>query len=227
MSASHRGFISPCSSSDVTELEQPRLRSAALSVRPRIRRLGGPEGNARLTGMTATVLLVLLAIEGITILFLRPLLSVHIFVGMLLIPPVVLKLASVGWRFARYYAGAEPYQAKGPPHSLIRMLAPLVVAATAGLFATGVALIVLGPHSGRGIVLGLHKVSFVVWLVVTGIHVLVYAARIPRLLAADFRPRERTDGSLLRRGALAAALVAGVTLAAATFPLAGPWLHRR
>jgi len=191
------------------------------------RRLGGPEGNARLTGMTAALLLVLLAIEGVTILFLRPLLPVHIVVGMLLIPPVLLKLASTGWRFARYYAGAEPYTAKGPPLLLMRMLAPLVVVATVGLFATGVALIALGPNSGRGIVLGLHKVSFVVWLVVTGVHVLVYAARIPRLLTADSRPRERTGGSLLRRGALATASVAGVTLAAATYPLAGPWLHAR
>jgi hypothetical protein len=175
--------------------------------------------------MTAALLLVLLAIEGITILFLRPLLSVHIFVGMLLIPPVLLKLGSTGWRFARYYLGAGAYRAKGPPSLLMRMLAPLVVAATAGLFSTGVALIVLGPDQGRGIVLGLHKASFVIWLVVTGIHVLVYAPRIPRLLSGDFRPRERLGGSQLRRGALAGALVAGATLAAATFPLAGPWLH--
>jgi hypothetical protein len=74
-------------------------------------------------------------------------------------------------------------------------------------------------------VLGLHKASFVIWLVVTGIHVLVYAPRIPRLLSGDFRLGERLGGSQLRRGALAGALVAGATLAAATFPLAGPWLH--
>ena len=36
---------------------------------------GGTEGNARLTGMTGLVLLVLLAIEGVTILAIRPLLS--------------------------------------------------------------------------------------------------------------------------------------------------------
>jgi hypothetical protein len=227
MSASHRRLISPWSTPDVTEFGQLRVRAVGLSVRPRVRTLGGPEGNARLTGMTGALLLVLLAVEGVTILLLRPLLSVHIFVGMLLIPPVVLKLASTGWRFARYYTGAVRYRAKGPPQLLMRMLAPLVVAATAGLFATGVALIVLGPHSGRGMVLGLHKASFVVWLVVIGIHVLAYAARLPRLLAADFRPREHTDGSLLRRGALAAALVTSVTLAAATFPFAGPWLHAR
>jgi hypothetical protein len=225
MSTSHRKLILPCSTAGVTELEQPRTRAAPRVAFPVLRRLGGHEGNARLTGMTAALLLVLLAIEGVTILFLRPLLSVHIFVGMLLIPPVLLKVGSTGWRFARYYLGAGAYRAKGPPSLLMRMLAPLVVAATAGLFSTGVALIVLGPHQGRGIVLGLHKASFVIWLVVTGIHVLVYAPRIPRLLSGDFRSRERLEGSHLRRGALAGALVAGATLAAATFPLAGPWLH--
>jgi hypothetical protein len=202
------------------------FRSVSRLGRTDARGLGGPEGNERLTGATAAVLLVLLAVEGVTIVFLRPLLSVHIFVGMLLIPPVALKLASTGWRFVRYYTGGVSYLAKGPPHWFMRLLAPLVVVATAGVFATGVALILLGPQSGRGLVLGLHKVSFIVWVVVTGIHVLVYAARIPRLAAGDYRRSERMDGSLLRRGAVAAALVAGVTLATATFPLAEAWLHR-
>ena len=49
---------------------------------------GGVEGNRRLTTATAVLLLVLLAVEGVTILRLRLLLSVHMFVGMLLIPPV-------------------------------------------------------------------------------------------------------------------------------------------
>ena len=225
MSASHRKLIFPCSTAGMSELEHPRTRTVARPVLPLLRRVGGPEGNARLTGMTASLLIVLLAIEGVTILFLRPLLSVHIFVGMLLIPPVLLKLGTTGWRFARYYLGAAAYRAKGPPALLMRMLGPLVIVATAALFSTGVALIVLGPHEGRGIVLGLHKASFIVWLVVTGLHVLVYAPRLPRLLSGDFRPRERIGGARLRGGALAAALVAGATLAAATFPLAGPWLH--
>src|SRR5437763_14360695 len=61
-------------------------------------RSGGVEGNARLTASAAVALLVLLAIEGVTILFIRSLLPVHVFVGMMLIPPIALKLASVGWR---------------------------------------------------------------------------------------------------------------------------------
>ena len=48
----------------------------------------GVAGNARLTGAVAAALLVLLAAEGATIPFIGPLLGPHIFIGMLLIPPV-------------------------------------------------------------------------------------------------------------------------------------------
>ncbi len=52
----------------------------------------GVAGNARLTGGAAAMLLVLLAVEGVTIPFIGPLVGPHIFIGMLLIPPVLLKL---------------------------------------------------------------------------------------------------------------------------------------
>ena len=97
----------------------------------------GPIANERLTATTAVVLIVLLFVEGVTILFLRPLLPVHIFVGMLLIPPVALKLATTGYRFVRYYTGAPAYLRRGPPHIVMRVLAPLLVAATLGVFSTG------------------------------------------------------------------------------------------
>src|SRR6476660_5162940 len=107
---------------------------------------GGTEGNARLTGLTGLVLLVLLAVEGVSILAIRPLLSVHVFVGLLLIPPVALKLAATGYRLMRYYTRAAGYVRQGPPLLLMRMLvAPGLVAATLVVFATGVALLVGGP----------------------------------------------------------------------------------
>jgi hypothetical protein len=181
------------------------------------------EGNERLTAITGAVLLALLAAEGVTILFLRPLLPVHIFVGMLLIPPVALKLGTVGWRFLRYYAGDRRYRLKGPPGMLMRFLvAPAVVASTLLLLGTGVALLVVGP--GGGILLGLHKASFVLWFGAMSIHVLAYAARLPRLAAADLR-RNRLRSARLRLGAIGAALVTGVALAAGTLYLAQPWVE--
>ena len=48
----------------------------------------GVVGNARLTGGAAAILLVLLAIEGATIPLIGRLRGPHIFIGLLLIPPV-------------------------------------------------------------------------------------------------------------------------------------------
>jgi hypothetical protein len=175
-------------------------------------------GNARLTAMTAVVLLVLLAAEGVTILSIGPLLSAHILIGVLLIPPVVLKLASTGYRFARYYSGDAAYVAKGPPHLAMRVLAPLLVLATLTLLATGVGLLAFGPEHHRDLLLGLHKASFVAWFVLMSIHVLVYAPRLPRLVSAR--------GALAQRAAVvASSVVAGALLAGAAYSLAGPWVH--
>jgi hypothetical protein len=186
---------------------------------------GGSEGNARLTATNGLVLVALFAAEGVTILAIRPLLSAHIFIGLLLIPPVALKLASTGYRFVRYYTRDVDYVRLGPPVPLMRILvAPALVAATLGVFATGVALLVIGP--GDGIVLGLHKASFIVWIGAFGIHVLVYALRLPGLVAADWGRRPGASGTALRLGTVALALVLGLTLAVAALPAAGPWLHR-
>jgi len=185
---------------------------------------GGTEGNMRLTASTGVVLLALLAVEGVTILSIRSLLSLHVFIGLMLIPPVVLKLAATGYRFVRYYTRDLEYVRLGPPMLLMRMLiAPGLVAATLGVFATGVALLVTGP--GGGLVLGLHKASFVVWIGAFAIHALVYVARVPRLVAADWGRGRGTPGTGLRYGVLALALVLGLTLALAALPAAGPWLH--
>ena len=185
---------------------------------------GGTEGNARLTGLTGLVLLVLLAVEGVTILAIRPLLSVHVFVGLLLIPPVALKLGSTGYRLLRYYTRAAEYVRKGPPLLVMRMLvAPVLVAATLVVFATGVTLLAVGP--GGGFVLGLHKASFIVWLGAFGIHVLAYALRVPGLVAADWGGGSRRSGAALRVGVVAFALLVGLTVALTVLPAAGPWLH--
>jgi hypothetical protein len=82
-----------------------------MRIRPVGRRARRPphdpaEANARLTAGATVVLLVLLAAEGATILRIRGLLSEHVFIGMLLVPPVLVKTCSTVYRFARYYLGA-------------------------------------------------------------------------------------------------------------------------
>jgi hypothetical protein len=164
------------------------------------------------------VLVVLLAVEGATIPFLGSLLSVHVFVGMLLLGPVALKLASTGYRFVRYYTHRREYVAAGPPAPVMRVLvAPVLVLSTLTLLCSGV-LLLASPH--RGAVLGLHKASFVVWFGACAIHVLAYALRTVRHLV-----EARVHGDLLRLVLVLAALAAGVVVAVETYPLAAPWLH--
>jgi hypothetical protein len=173
----------------------------------------GVESNARLTGMTAAVLLVLLAIEGVTVLRVGALLSWHVFIGMLLVPPVLLKMGSTTWRFARYYLGAPGYRRKGPPAALLRLLGPIVVILTVVLFASGIA-VVLAPHSLRHSLLFAHKASFVLWFGAMTIHVLGHLLDMARLAPLDWARRTRQDvaGATARQWALAASLVVGVGL---------------
>ena len=126
--------------------------------------------------------------------------------------------------FDLYYAGREVYVRKGPPLLPLRLLASVVVLSTFALFASGVALLVVGPRGG--IVLGLHKASFVVWLVATGIHVLAHLGRMRRIAPKDWRPeRPQLRGVSARRGLLAGSIVAGTILAITTIQYAQPWIH--
>jgi hypothetical protein len=198
-----------------------------LTTRPRLqlaRRagFGGARGNAFLTSLVGATLLVLLALEGATIPTIHRFLSVHIFVGMLLLGPVTLKLASTGYRFVRYYTGDRDYVRLGPPQPLMRFLvAPVLVISTITLFASGVLLLV---EPQRGMLLLLHKASFIVWFGAMAIHVLAYAVRAGRNVLDDFL-RGRRAAWLVRLSLAVFAIGAGAILAAATYPLAGPWLR--
>jgi hypothetical protein len=170
-----------------------------------------PGGNEQLTAFAGILLIVFLAVEGATLLDLRALLSVHAFVGMFLLPIVALKMGSTGWRMARYYLGRDEYVERGPPAWPLRVfIAPLVVASTFVLFGTG--LYVLATHEVQGTAVGLHKASFVVWLLSTSVHVL---ARLVRMRDAL---RARYPGLVLRLGVVAVTVAAGAAVATLTLP---------
>jgi hypothetical protein len=186
-------------------------------------RSGGTEGNEILTSTTAVVLTALLAAEGITIVQMHGLLGAHMFIGMVLIPPVLLKLASTGYRFARYYTGARAYRAKGPPQLPLRLLAPVLVAATTVVFVTGVLLLAAGHKSDT--LLEIHKVSFIVWGAIFAAHFLAYVPRVARSLRADWGAvrREAVPGAGLRAMLTAAAVGGGAALALALLPAINNW----
>ena len=179
----------------------------------------GVQGNSRLTSMLGLVLLVMLAVEGATVLDVRGLLTLHVYLGLMLIPPVLMKSATTLYRFARYYRGAEPYVRRGPPHIVLRVLGPVVVVSSLALLGTGVALILAG-RGGRSPWLTLHQASFVVWFAVTTIHVLGHIVEASRASYTEFRRDLRRPGRAIRLVTIALVLLAGVGLATALWPTA-------
>lgn len=173
------------------------------------------------------MLIGLLAVIGVTIISLSRLLWVHLFVGMLLIGPLALKLASTGYRFARYYTANRSYRQKGPPPAPLRVIAPIVVLTTLVVFASGVALLFIGPSS-RGSLLPIHKVSFIVWVAFMAIHVLAHLPTVVRSLRADYvEPSvlgEHPPGRNGRALSLIGALTAGVVIAILVIPQFAPWI---
>src|SRR5690349_11713993 len=97
---------------------------------PVLARTGGPAGNAVLSAWTGLVLLVLGVAELLTLINIRGLISWHVAVGALLIPPALAKTASTGWRIVRYYRGSPAYAEAGPPPLPLRLLGPVVVVST-------------------------------------------------------------------------------------------------
>jgi hypothetical protein len=146
----------------------------------------------------------LLPDEGVTLLSLRSLLSVHMLVGVALIPPVALKLGSAFYPFFRYYRGSPAFREKRPPQLAMGILvAPALVVSTIGLFGTGVVLLLL-EHADQ-LVYTVHKAGFIVWIGAIGIHVLAYLRHLPALALADWMrgPRDVFGRALRRRAGVA------------------------
>jgi hypothetical protein len=192
---------------------------------------GGVEGNARLTGAAGAALFVILAVEGLTLLQIHQLISWHVFLGMLLVPLVLLKTASTMYRFGRYYAGDPPYAAKGPPHPLLRVTGPLLVLSTLALLGTGIALVALGRDVGHQY-LGLHKATFFVWAGLFAVHLLGHTRETATLVAADWREHApggaaapRLAGAGARVSLVVVTLAVGVALGVASLSWVGSWHH--
>jgi hypothetical protein len=208
---------------------------------PVLPRTGGPAGNARLTAWTGLVLFVLFVAELVTLLDVRGLISWHVVLGVLLVPPALLKTASTGWRILRYYTGQPGYRSAGPPPLPLRVLGPLVVATTLLLLGSGLLLILVGDQRSRQplvTVLGqrvdllsLHQASFILCAIALGLHVLARA--VPALsLTVGWAPgrriaREPVPGVRPRLAVVTATLAIAAVTAALLLPLASGWQDDR
>jgi len=205
---------------------------------PVLPRTGGPAGNARLTACIGLGLLIAFLAELVTLLDVTGLISWHIVIGVLLIPPALAKTATTGWRILRYYTGNRAYRQAGPPPLLLRLLGPVVVLTTLAVLGTGLVLIAVGPDAtftpllavaGQQISwLTLHQVTFIAWGAATGLHVL--ARTVPAARLTLTRWPSRLAGTPARGLTLLATVVVAAIAAVIILRLSGSWtggdLHR-
>jgi hypothetical protein len=183
---------------------------------------GPTEGNHRLTALTGALLTVGLGLIFLTGLFMDTYWHIHYAVGFVLIPLVVLKLISTGYRVVRYYSGSPIYKAAGPPDWVSRLLAPILVASIVTALFTGVVLFL--QHSRDGILSTLHTDSAVISAVLVGTHLLTHA--LDALAGVGREIHERWSRPTSLRVALAVgALVVGIVLAIVTYG-SGVWPAR-
>jgi hypothetical protein len=140
-------------------------------------------------------------------------------------------MAATGYRFARYYTHDPEYRQKGPPEIVLRLIAPIVLLSTIAVFVTGVGLLIDGP-ADRNPMLLLHKVTFIVWIVFTSLHILGHLAATAKALGVVNRGESDPvsgagagagAGAVGRWIALTGAIVGGLVLALALIPEFAAW----
>jgi len=184
-------------------------------------------GNERLIALAGFVLLVLIITEIVITTNLHAFMPVHIFIGIFLTFPLLIKMGSTGYRFVSYYTGSPAFVKKGPPRLVMRLLAPLLLIATISLVVSGITLALLGPTNALSVwVLRLHALSVICWLPLLALHVGSYIWRVPRLILADWRKRysHLASGRGWRYGITLIALLAGVSAAVLLLPHMNPWV---
>lgn len=193
-------------------------------IREEPTRRADPAGNQRLTAMTGTVLLVLFVAECLTLLDLGHWLTLHVFLGMLLLGPACLKIGSTLWRFTRYYTGSAAYVRRGPPAPLQRVTGPFVILTTVAVLGSGIMLIVEGGGPGGWRWIQWHRLAFLVWAFVMIIHLASYLPKLPRMLSGRADAARRLLAARATRWLLlCGSLAAGLGLAFATYHLSGNW----
>ncbi len=186
----------------------------------------GVVGNERLTALAGAVLLVLILVELVSSASLHALLPIHIFTGILLAGPLVVKLSSTFYRFLRYYTRSPAFVRRGPPRLPLRVLGPPLLIMTLVVVGSGIGLVMTGPAQA-GLLLPLHNISVLFWLSLIAIHVCAYLWRTPRLVADDWRKpsgRSLVPGRGLRLGVNLGAGLSGAVAAILLFPGAAPWV---
>jgi hypothetical protein len=165
--------------------------------------------------MTAVVLLLLVVAELATVVMgARGHLSLHVIVGLILVPPVLLKIGTTTWRMVSYYRGDAAYLEMGPPLLALRILGPCLVVLTFLVLGSGIGLVVV-PHSQHSSLLIVHKASFYLWLATFLIHAVAHLKQMIRAAGRDALARTRvfSAGVRSRQLVLGGSVSLGIALA--------------
>lgn len=182
--------------------------------------------NERLTALAGSVLLVIIVLELIITANLHALIPVHIFIGVLLAGPLLVKMFSTGFKFFRFYSKHPAFVEKGPPHILLRLLAPLLVLITLVVFVSGFGLAWVGPTHSH-LLFDIHAASTFVWIPLVAVHVYAHIRKASKLIASDWS-RESKDPVSGRTGRLRFTLVGvalGLLAAIVMIPVSSQWDH--
>jgi hypothetical protein len=181
-----------------------------------------------LTSTAAVVLLVLFSVEIITVVLgVWSVLTLHVMVGLILVPPILVKISSVSWRFIQYYRHDEEYRRKGPPAPALRLLSPVLLFVTIVLFASGIGLL-WAPLPVAGSLRKVHSASFYIWLPVLIAHVAAHARTVRRVAPRDWvrSSRATTPGAVVRQMIVLASLAIGLVLALSLVGQVGVYRHQ-
>jgi hypothetical protein len=136
-----------------------------------------------------------------------PLRGVHFGLGFALIPILLVKLGSTGWRAVNYYFDRDPYRAAGPPWLLPRIMAlPLTACAIA---ATISGVVLWAEGTDRGTWATVHIYSVISLAVVIVVHLMIYTRKAFRASTRSLEQTKTTKQERVMVWALLVALVVG------------------
>jgi uncharacterized membrane protein len=174
---------------------------------PHPRRSVPVAGNLILTSHAGLVIVFLLVLLYFTGLEFAPLRAVHFGLGFALIPILLVKLGSTGWRAVNYYFDRDPYRAAGPPWLLPRIMAmPLTVCA---VVATISGVVLWATGTDRGTWATVHICSVISLAVVVVVHLAMYTRKAFRASTRSLEQPKTTRQERVMVWALLLALVVG------------------
>lgn len=163
--------------------------------------------NLILTSHAGLVILFLLVLLYFTGLEFAPLRGVHFGLGFALIPILLVKLGSTGWRAVNYYFDRDPYRAAGPPWLLPRVMAlPLTLCA---VMATISGVVLWATGTDRGTWATVHICSVISLAAVVVVHLIIYTRKAFRASTRSLEETRTTKQERIMVWALLVALVVG------------------